>query len=334
LIRLEVPFREPFVTAGGRLAGRELLILRLENEDGAIGVGEAAPLPGYDGQTIEGCAAFVRRPGAGGSPPPAARACLELAELDLRGRSQGLSTLGGDGSEIAVNLTIPAGPPDRAAELAAAGRHAGHDHFKVKVGLADDEQRLAAVRAAIGPQAALRVDANGAWTVAEALRAIGAIEHHGIEFVEQPCATLPELAELRRSISVPIAADESIRGADDVREAARQEACDIVCLKLSTCGGPQAAREALREAERAGLGACLSSTLDGPWGISAALRLAATERVTTACGLATLNLFSGPLADALADARGGTITVPPGTGLGIALDPLDLAEVTVEELED
>lgn len=316
------------------ISERELLILRLENEDGAIGVGEAAPLPGYDGQTIEDCAAFLRGASAGGSPPPAALTCLELAELDLRGRSEGLPALGADGSPVRVNLTIPAGPPDRAAELATAGADAGYDHFKLKVGLADDEQRLAAVRGAIGPGPALRVDANGAWTVPEATRAIEAIEQHGIELVEQPCATLSELAELRRHISVPIAADESIRGAADVREAARGEACEIVCVKLSTCGGPGAAAEALREAERAGLGAYLSSTLDGPWGISAGLRLAATERVTTASGLATLNLFSGPLADALGDARGGTITVPPGAGLGIALDPLDLPEASVEELQD
>ncbi len=299
-----------------------------------IGVGEAAPLPGYDGQTIEDCVAFLRGPAGGGSPPPAALACLELAELDLRGRSEGLPALGAEGSPIAVNLTIPAAPPGRAAELAAAGAAAGYQHFKVKVGLADDEQRLAAVRGAVGPGPALRVDANGAWTVAEAVRAIEAIEHHRLEFVEQPCATLPELAELRGRISVPIAADESIRGAADVRGAANRDACDLVCIKLSTCGGPEAAVEALREAERAALGAYLSSTLDGPWGISAGLRLAATQRVTTASGLATLNLFSGPLAAALTGARGGQISVPAGAGLGIALDPLDLPEASVEELED
>lgn len=299
-----------------------------------IGVGEAAPLPGYDGQTIEDCVAFLRGTGGGSSPPPAALACLELAELDLRGRSERLPALGGEGSPIAVNLTIPAGPPDRVAELAAAGVEAGYEHFKVKVGLADDEQRLAAVRGAIGLGPALRIDANGAWTVAEAVRAIEAIEHHRLEFVEQPCATLPELTELRGRISVPIAADESIRGATDVREAARDDSCDIVCVKLSTCGGPAAAADALREAKRTGLGAYLSSTLDGPWGISAGLRVAATERVTTACGLATLNLFSGPLAAALSDARDGMLSVPPGAGLGIALDPLDLPEASVEELED
>ena len=120
-------------------------------------------------------------------------------------------------------------------------------------------------------------------------------------------------------MSTPIAADESVGSAARACGGPwRHEACDVVNVKLAGAGGFKPAREALRLARAKGLGAFLSSTLDGPWGIAAALQLAASEDLTLACGLATLELFDAPLARALPGPRQGTLRVPrrPGAGRG------------------
>ena len=147
------------------------------------------------------------------------------------------------------------------------------------------------------------------------------MEEHDLEFVEQPCGTLRELAEVRQRVSTPIAADESVATLRELRRAVELEACDVVNVKVAGAGGFKAARDLLREARSYGLDAFLSSTLDGPWGIAAALQLAAAEDLTLACGLATLELFDSPLARALPAPRAGTLKVPAGPGLGVEAEP-------------
>jgi o-succinylbenzoate synthase len=337
LARLSIPMREPFATSGGVVAERELLLLRLEDDDGAVGYGEAAPLESYDGVTLESVIAALRETGANGdgqSAPPQARAAEEMALLDLQASRAGRA-IGEPGAEvIPVNRTLAGGPPAEVAERASEGVREGYSCFKVKVGLPDDEERVAAVREAVGPWPALRVDANGAWSVDEALTAIGRLARFDLQLVEQPCASLEEMAAVRRAVDVPIAADESVATVDDVRAAAACGACDVVNVKLAPSGGFTAARSALREASAHGLGAFLSSTLDGPWGIAAALQLAAGERVQLACGLATLELFDATLALALPPPADGVLVVPQGPGLGLAIDDAAIAEVLVEELGD
>ena len=188
------------------------------------------------------------------------------------------------------------------------------------------------VRDAVGSWPALRVDANGAWAPTDAVEAISALEPLDLQLVEQPCATLAELAEVRAKVGVPVAADESIAGADDVREAVALEACDAVNVKLAGSGGFGPARDALRAARDGGLEAWLSSTLDGPWGIAAALQLAAGENLSLACGLATLELFDAEIARALPAPANGLMSVPQGPGLGVDVSDGALAEVLVEEV--
>ena len=335
LARLSIPLREPFATAGGVVAERELALLRLEDDDGAVGYGEAAPLTPYDGVTMDEVVAALLRNGASdGDVPPQARAAEEMALLDLEASRAGRA-IGEPGADaIAVNRTLAGGPPAEVAKRAAQGVREGYSCFKVKVGLPDDDERVAAVREAVGPWPALRVDANGAWSPAEAVVAIERLMVHDLQLVEQPCRTLEEMASVRRAVEVPIAADESVATPADVRAAAASGACDIVNVKLAPSGGFTAAREALREAAAHGLGAFLSSTLDGPWGIAAALQLAAGERIQLACGLATLELFDATLALALPPPSDGLLVVPQGPGLGLAIDERAIAEVLVEELGD
>ena len=330
LLRLAIPFRRPFVTAGGVVSERELVLLRLEASDGTVGWGEAAPFEPYDGVPLERAVAALS--GGGGRRPPQARAAEEIARLDLEARQEGRPLAEPVRDALPVNMTLAAGPPEEVAARAKEGLRLGYACFKVKVGLPDDVERVAAVREAVGPWPALRVDANRAWTVDQAVSCIRAIEDHDLEFVEQPCRSLDELRAVRGRVSTPIAADESVRTGRALRRAVELEACDVVNVKLAGAGGFKAARDALRLARSSGLGAFLSSTLDGPWGIAAALQLAAAEDVNLACGLATLELFDSPIARALPAPRNGTLKVPPGPGLGVQVEPGALADVVVEEL--
>ena len=236
--------------------------------------------------------------------------------------------------EVAERWSLALAPPfpDPSVTYVAPATRADGTACVLKVGLPDDELRVAAVRQAIGPWPALRIDANGAWTVDEALRRIEALAPHDLELVEQPCPSVEELAEVRRRTGVPIAADEVIATPQDVERAAAAEACDVVAIKVSTCGGYLGARETLRAARANGLEVYLSSTFDGPWGIAAGLRLAASEHVQLACGLATLELFDARVARGVPPPRGGLLSVPDGPGLGVEVDEAALAEVLVEEL--
>jgi O-succinylbenzoate synthase len=198
-------------------------------------------------------------------------------------------------THVAVNCTVPAVGPDQAAAIV---RRSGCGTAKIKVaergqGLADDLARVEAVRDAIGPRGKIRVDANGGWSVDEAVRAIAALDlaAHGLEYVEQPCASVEDLAAVRRRVGVPIAADESIRRADDPFRVARLEAADIAVLKVAPLGGVHAC---LRIAEQIGLPVVVSSAVDTSIGLAAGLALAgALPELPYACGLATTSLLDG-----------------------------------------
>jgi len=333
LLRLRIPLKTPFVTANGVLAERELVVVRLEDDEGNPGWGEAAPLEPYDGVSVDAVWAAL----ADGPPkrdaPRQARTAWELSELDLQARRRG-RPLGDPGADaIPVNKTLPAGPPDEVAEAATEGLREGYSCFKLKVGLPDDGERVAAVREALGSWPALRLDANGAWTADEAVAAIGALAVHDLELVEQPCATLEELAAVRAEVETPIAADEPIQSADDVLRAAELGACDAVNVKLAGSGGFIPARDTLRAARDAGMSAWLSSTLDGPWAIAAALQLASQEHLTLACGLATLDVFDAPIAKTLRKPDKGLMHVPGGPGLGVDVSDDTLAEIVVDRLD-
>jgi O-succinylbenzoate synthase len=175
---------------------------------------------------------------------------------------------------IPVNVTVPAVGPERAAEIVRAS---GCRTAKVKVAergqpTSDDIERVAAVRDAIGPDGKIRVDANAGWTVDEATRMLRALGRYELEYAEQPCATLDELSELRRYVDIPVAADESIRRADDPLRVKAAGAADIVVLKVQPLGG---VRAALRVAEAVGLPVVVSSAVDTSVGLAAGVALAA-----------------------------------------------------------
>lgn len=226
---------------------------------------------------------------------------------------------------IPVNCTVPA-VGGAAAHFLVVG--SGCRTAKVKVAepgqsLADDVERVAAVRDALGPDGAVRIDANGAWSVDGAVRAIAVIDRaaDGLEYVEQPCASLAELAAVRRRVDVPIAADESIRRAEDPLRVNVAGAADIAVLKVQPLGG---VRRALAVAEACGLPVVVSSALETSIGLAAGVALAAAlPELPYACGLATTALLDGDItSEPLVPVRGflAVRTVTPDLLADVAAD--------------
>jgi O-succinylbenzoate synthase len=206
---------------------------------------------------------------------------------------------------VPVNVTVPAVGAERARDIVAAS---GCGTAKVKVAelgqqAADDIARVAAVRDALGPDGKIRVDANGNWNVSTARQLLRELDTFGLEYAEQPCATLDELAELRRYVDIPIAADESIRRAEDPERIRAAGAADIVVLKVQPLGG---VRAALRIAQGCGLPVVVSSAVDTSVGLAAGVALAAAlPELPYACGLATMSLLVGDVtAQPLVEAGG------------------------------
>ncbi|WP_328823337.1 o-succinylbenzoate synthase [Metallococcus carri] len=216
---------------------------------------------------------------------------------------------------VPVNATVPA---VSAAEVPAViARYDGCRTAKVKVAeagqsLTDDLARVAAVREVMGRDAKVRVDANGGWSVDDALAALGRLSAFDLEYAEQPCASVEELASLRMSlarngIDLPVAADESIRKADDPLRVARLGAADIAVVKVAPMGG---VRPALTVAQQAGLPVVVSSALDTSVGMAAGVALAAAlPRLEHACGLGTIELFEGDVVTDSLVPQGGSLPV-------------------------
>ena len=201
-------------------------------------------------------------------------------------------------SHVPVNVTVPAVDGATARRIVEAS--AGCRTAKVKVAergqsLADEVERLEAVRDALGPHGRIRIDANGAWDVPTALDRLRVLDRAagGLEYAEQPCPTVADLAAVRRGTHVLIAADESIRRAQDPLDVVRAEAADVIVLKVAPLGG---VRACLRLAEQVGLPAVVSSALETSVGLAAGLALAAAlPELPYACGLATAQLLTDDL---------------------------------------
>jgi len=244
-----------------RIGARDVLLL-----EGDAGWGECSPLAGYP------C-----------DPARALAAAREAATIGWPAPRR---------SAIPVNALIAHGMPIDAAALRA------FPAVKVKVGRGApdaDVERLRAVRDVLGDGPALRIDANGAWDVPTATAVLRAIAPLGIEFAEQPVASMEDLAAVRRATAVPIAADECVRSVDDARRVRRLDAADLIVLKVQPLGG---VRAALEVAAASGLPAVVSSMLETSVGLAAGVALAAAlDELPYACGLATLDEIEGDVTD-------------------------------------
>jgi o-succinylbenzoate synthase len=271
---------------------REAALIR-----GPLGWGEFAPFPEYeDGESSRWLAAAIEAAWVGWPD-------------SVRG-------------SVPVNATVPAVAASEVAGILQ--RYDGCTTAKVKVAelgqrLRDDVDRVAAVRDVMGPGARIRVDANGGWSLTEAVDALGRLATYELEYAEQPCASVEELASLRvalarKGIDVLVAADESIRRASDPMRVVQQEAADVIVVKVAPLGG---VRSALAIAQECGLPTVVSSALETSVGIRAGLALAAAlPALPFACGLGTVELLAGDVTiDSLVPAAGSIglrdLTVDP-----------------------
>jgi O-succinylbenzoate synthase len=265
---------------------RELAVI-----EGPLGWTEFSPFPEYD--DAESSSWLSAAVDFGWNEPPAAH----------------------DGrTSIRVNATLPAVGVDEVEGVLA--RYDGCRTVKVKVAergqtLDDDIARVRRARELVGDEGRVRIDANGGWNVDEAEHAIRSLAEFDLEYVEQPCATVPELAEIRQrvgeSLGIPIAADESVRKATDPIAVARAGAADLLVVKAQPLGG---IARALRIVAEAGLPAVVSSALESSVGIALGAHLAAAlPRLDYDCGLATVDLFTGDVVRDSLVPRGGSIPV-------------------------
>lgn len=336
-----LPFREPYVTARGRLDRREMVLLRLRSDEGLVGLGEAVPLSLRGGAGLAQVVLELEQLGSRSSLDEAtlqsdalslsapARCAALTALLDLRGRTAAAEGDTGvaEAEAIECNATLVAGEPEAVAAEASRWAADGFETFKLKLGTNDDFGQVLAVREAVGPRARIRIDSNAVWDVDTAKQVLKALEPLEVELAEQPVATLEEAAEVAASTSIPIAGDESVETKADAERAQAMRACSLTGVKLSKVGGPEAAIEIAEV-----LPAYISSALDGPVGIAAGAQVAQTLRAaaetgdpTLAHGLATQRLFSSTIASVECEVRDGMLYPPTGPGLGVEIDEKALA---------
>ncbi|MGE5857317.1 MAG: mandelate racemase/muconate lactonizing enzyme family protein [Solirubrobacterales bacterium] len=348
VIPYSLPFRDPYVTARGELRERKLILVRIRGE-GLEGLGETAALSLRGGIGIEEIASQIRErcwptllegglePGRIWSAIARCRnrgasaqavAAVDIALHDLVGRASGdpvWRLLGASRAEpVVCNATLPAANPAATRVMAERWMAQGFRTFKLKVGLAGDVTQVATVRQTLGPDVAIRVDANGAWGVDDAAGRLRALAKHTIELAEQPVGTFEQMVELRRRVEVRLAADESLVSPFDARRAKELGACELAALKLVKVGGLGAALEIAEV-----IPSYLSSALEGPVGIAAAAHVVQALRsrdgdAGVAHGLATERLFSTTVGHGLVAER-DELRVDDRPGLGVELEEDALA---------
>lgn len=340
-----LPLRVPLQTARGTIVARTGFVVRLIAEDGTEGLGEAVAHP-HDGavapamlhRDLERAATWLsgadlavadELTDAVGALGGAAAMGLDMALHDLIARRRGVAVaevLGGARVAVEASALLEDDVVVAAAGAAAAGFRVG----KLKAG-PDVDATVALVRriARVAPRLALRIDANGAWDVARTCRAAALLDPGRIAWLEQPvpaddAGALAAACRHARERGHRVAADESVRGPDDVRRIARERAADVIVVKLVQVKGLRRAVASARVAREAGLDVVVTSGLESSLGTAAALHLAAALASRTEAplpaGVATTGLLAGDLVERPV-AAAWSLTLPPGPGLGVTLAP-------------
>ena len=354
---LELAYTEPFVIASSALSAGPCDLVRVETDEGLVGIGEACPAYEFTGETLWTVADVIGEylgPATVGRDPfdledivrvwerelwtvdnQAARAVVEMALWDLQGKALGrpLHDLIGGRCRDALPEVCAWGwdEPETLAARTREMRAEGITVFKIKVGDAPerDEQRVAAVREAAGREARITVDANQGWYDAKtAIRAVKLLEPYGIEFVEQPVRMddLEAARRVRDTVDVPVALDESVRGPREALACAKAGACDIFVVKLMKTGGILNALKVNAIAEAAGISIMMGNMGEGSVGLAAHFHLNVALANATHCDADLPWRPNGLLHDIGSgigqEVRDGVSWVlpPRGPGLGIQLD--------------
>ncbi len=344
-----IPLRSDFRTAHGTLTIRSGAVIEIHTTTGITGMGEIAPLPAFGSGTLHTALAClpeiaVRIQGKrladtlkllyneADTLPASAICALESALLDALGKSMQRSvsallapTTALPRASVRVNAVIGASTAEEATRYARAAVQAGFGCIKLKMGSGEQTEieRVAAVRAAIGPAIHLRLDANEAWDFAQARTILTGCARFDIQYIEQPLAAddLLGMQRLRQAISIPIAADEALYDLDSARRILAAEAADVLIIKPQLAGGLRVGRQIMQEAAAQHVQCVVTSTIEAGIGLAGALHLAAASpEVTLECGLATLHLLEDDLLSTKLVVYHSSIAVPTGPGLGIQLD--------------
>jgi o-succinylbenzoate synthase len=359
--RVRIPFRRPFPTATGMWLERDTWLIRLLDDDGRVGLGEAVLEPGSAEVAETILAALIREAAdsaaagrlpsmheleAHGAPGRALNAAIQGALLDLQQASPRPEIMPA-GEGVGVNATVPSLGAKAAADAARQSVESGFLTLKIKAGAERETdvlvERIRAIRTAVGPDVRLRLDVNGAWDLDTAEDRLSAIARFDIEYVEQPIAAhdVDGLAQLRRRVRVPVAADEAAASVQAVRALLAADAVDILVVKPARVGGPGAVAEIAERAAERGVPVVISTLFETGVGIAAALSMAcllpevATESADDPPdhGLATAGLLDHDLlveSLLVADGRMHAPCGPGSGGLGIVLEARALARFRVE----
>ena len=340
-----LPFAQSFSTAHGAMETREGAILTITTDTGMVGIGEMAPLPAFGGESlVEACDALVEViPRLRESPldtalqviqhlPRSVASGLEMALLDIQSKRDGydigmLLTDAPLRSAIPVNAVIGSQSVEDVFVSALNAKQRGFSCVKLKVGGTKNPsveiERIAAARSALGPDIQLRLDANEAWTLEEANAVLSQCVSYRIQYVEQPLERhdLQGMQQLRRTLSIPIAADEAVHDLESARRVMLYGAANILIIKPQLAGGLYTSRQIISEATQRGIQCVITTTIESGISLAAALHLAAASpEITLACGFATQHLLLDDLIHEDIPIRNGLMSVPAQAGLGVTLD--------------
>lgn len=362
---VRLPLIKPFIISYGAYSHVESILVRLTTDTGLVGWGEATPDPFVTGESWAGTHAMLRydllpllrdqnplareaihaRLDGLVTGAPSAKAAIDLALWDIAGKQAHLSIaalLGGPVRDALVwHATLSIGTPATMAAEAKAAVAAGHSEIKMKVGaarLADDVERIIAVREAIGPEIALMVDANQGWRdPATAIRAIHAIAPAAPVWIEQPIRAddFAGLAEVRRATGIAQMADEGVYSARDGLRIVELRAADLINVKLMKTGGITEAVRLIAVCEAAGLRCMVGSMVESAIATAAGVQIALARRAVVANGLVGPVMLREDLATGLTYANGAIRMDPAAPGLGIVVDEVRVARfrVTNDERE-
>ncbi len=353
IFKLSVPLKEPFVISLGPITDANNIVVRIHTDAGLTGTGECSPFPTIVGETQASEFEMARTLAAllKGRDPlaienrlaeldaavprnPTIKSAFDMALYDLLGKSAGLPLYrllgGGNARRIFTDMTVGLGSPEKMAADALGFQRAGFSAIKVKLGtsVGEDVERIRAIRAAIGDELPLRIDANQGWGPVTAIQALKALEPFGIDHCEEPVKhwDLEGLARVTANSPIPIMADESVFDHRDALKLARRGACDYFNIKLSKCGGIHNALKIVAVAEAAGIASQVGCMSETRFALTALTHLvAARENIVHYDIDSCLMHVSDPVVDGIEYRDGGEWILPDAPGVGADFDPDVLA---------
>jgi L-Ala-D/L-Glu epimerase / N-acetyl-D-glutamate racemase len=343
----DIPITSPFRIAIGTMTAANDLLIRIQTDQGIVGLGEACPFPPITGETQAtnaAAAASIRDMIVGKDPlaidsllreigpivhsNPSAVAAFDMALFDILGKVAGLPLFrlfGGTKNVFETDITTSLDTLEKMTAEAKGYADKGYKTLKVKVGLDPDEDysHIAAIRAAVGPKPAIRIDANQGWTVPQAVYALRKMAPLAIEFCEQPvlASDTAGLKAVRSESPIAIMADEALFGPADAIELIRAEACDTFNIKVMKAGGLLNSIRIAHIADAANIRCMVGCMLETKLALTAAAHVVASQANIVYADLDgntehTIDPITGGMT-----VKAGTLTLPETPGLGCDVDP-------------